>query len=47
MVLLPHRSEPGRPGSLLADGYNGLWRVDLKEQGCEAIERETLKITAP
>jgi len=32
----------GQPGSLLTEGYDGLWRVDLKKQGCEAIERGTL-----
>jgi predicted nuclease of predicted toxin-antitoxin system len=26
-------------GHLLALTHNGLWRVDLMEQGCEAIER--------
>jgi broad specificity phosphatase PhoE len=31
----------GQPGELLTDSYDGLWRVDLKKQGCEAIERET------
>jgi broad specificity phosphatase PhoE len=31
----------GQQGSLLTEGYNGLWRVDLKKQGCEAIERST------
>jgi hypothetical protein len=30
----------GQPGNLLTDSYDGLWRVDLKKQGCEAIERE-------
>jgi broad specificity phosphatase PhoE len=30
----------GQPGSLLIEGYDGLWRVDLKKQGCEAIARE-------
>jgi phosphohistidine phosphatase SixA len=30
----------GEPGKLLADGYGGLFRVDLKKQGCEAIVRE-------
>ncbi|HEV8581252.1 MAG TPA: phosphoglycerate mutase family protein [Thermoanaerobaculia bacterium] len=34
----------GQPGSLLAEGYEGLWKVDLKKLGCEAIERETLKV---
>ena len=31
----------GEPGSLMTESYDGLWRVDLKKQGCEAIERET------
>jgi phosphohistidine phosphatase SixA len=31
----------GQPGSLMTESYDGLWRVDLKKQGCEAIERET------
>jgi broad specificity phosphatase PhoE len=31
----------GQPGSLLIEGYEGLWKVDLKKQGCEAVERET------
>lgn len=35
----------GQPGSLLTEGYDGLWRVDLKKQGCEAIERDTLAAT--
>ena len=29
----------GEPGSLLVEGYEGLWKVDLKKQGCEAIAR--------
>ena len=35
----------GEPGKLLIEGYEGLWKVDLKKQGCEAIERETLKLS--
>jgi broad specificity phosphatase PhoE len=35
----------GQPGSLLTEGYDGLWRVDLKKQGCEAIERSTFSGT--
>jgi broad specificity phosphatase PhoE len=31
----------GKPESLMTESYDGLWRVDLKKQGCEAIERET------
>jgi broad specificity phosphatase PhoE len=30
----------GQPGSLLVEGYEGVWKVDLKKQGCEAITRE-------
>ena len=30
----------GTPGSLLIEGYEGVWKVDLKKQGCEAISRE-------
>jgi broad specificity phosphatase PhoE len=30
----------GKPGSLLIEGYEGVWKVDLKKQGCEAISRE-------
>jgi len=30
----------GQPGSLLIEGYEGFWKVDLKKQGCEAISRE-------
>ena len=37
----------GHPGSLLIEGYEGLWKVDLKKQGCEAIERETLQVPGP
>jgi len=29
----------GQPGSLLIEGYEGMWKVDLKKQGCEAITR--------
>ncbi|MEO6196405.1 MAG: phosphoglycerate mutase family protein [Thermoanaerobaculia bacterium] len=29
----------GQPGSLLIEGYEGVWKVDLKKQGCEAITR--------
>ena len=32
----------GVPGSLLTEGYDGLWKIDLKRQGCEAIERSAL-----
>ncbi len=37
----------GQPGNLLIEGYEGLWKVDLKKQGCAAIERETLKVSVP
>jgi phosphohistidine phosphatase SixA len=30
----------GQSGSLLIEGYEGVWKVDLKKQGCEAISRE-------
>jgi broad specificity phosphatase PhoE len=30
----------GEPGRLLIEGYEGVWKVDLKKQGCEAISRE-------
>lgn len=30
----------GQPGSLLIEGYEGMWKVDLKKQGCEAITRQ-------
>ena len=30
----------GQPGSLLIEGYEGVWKVDLKKQDCEAISRE-------
>lgn len=32
----------GKPGSLMLDGYEGIWTVDLKKQGCEAIVRDPL-----
>jgi broad specificity phosphatase PhoE len=31
----------GPPERLMADGYDGIWRVDLRKQGCEAIERSS------
>ncbi len=34
----------GKPGSLLIEGYEGVWKVDLKKQGCEALEREPMKV---
>ena len=30
----------GKPGSLMIEGFAGIWKVDLKKQGCEAITRE-------
>jgi phosphohistidine phosphatase SixA len=30
----------GTPGNLMTESYDGLWRVDLKKKGCEAIERK-------
>lgn len=30
----------GEPGKRLIEGYEGLWRIDLKKSGCEAITRE-------
>jgi len=30
----------GKPGSLMVEGFAGIWKVDLKKQGCEAITRE-------
>lgn len=30
----------GEPGKMLIEGYEGLWRVDLKKEGCAAITRE-------
>ena len=32
----------GQPGSLLTEGYEGVWTVDLKKQGCEGISRDAL-----
>jgi phosphohistidine phosphatase SixA len=34
----------GKPGSLITESYDGVWRVNLKKQGCEAIEREALEL---
>lgn len=34
----------GQAGSLMTESYDGVWRIDLKKQGCEAIERETLTV---
>ena len=30
----------GKPGSLMVEGFEGVWKVDLKKQGCEAVTRE-------
>lgn len=30
----------GQPGNLLTEGYDGLWKVDVKGEGCEAISRQ-------
>jgi len=30
----------GNPGSLMIEGFEGVWKVSLKKQGCEAITRE-------
>lgn len=30
----------GGPDGPLIEGYDGLWKVDLKRQGCEAFQRE-------
>ena len=29
----------GEPGSLLIEGYEGVWKVDLKKPGCEGFSR--------
>jgi len=34
----------GQPGSLLIEGYEGVWRVDLKKPGCEGMGRDVLKM---
>jgi phosphohistidine phosphatase SixA len=31
----------GEPGKLLIEGYEGIWKVDLKAQRCEGIVRQT------
>jgi broad specificity phosphatase PhoE len=33
----------GEPGSLLVEGYDGVWKVDLKKQGCDAINRDAIE----
>jgi broad specificity phosphatase PhoE len=30
----------GEAGSLLVEGYEGVWKVDLKKAGCEGVGRE-------
>jgi broad specificity phosphatase PhoE len=40
----PRLGITGEPGNLLIEGHEGLWKVDLKKQGCEAIEREVLAL---
>jgi broad specificity phosphatase PhoE len=30
----------GKPGNLMVEGFGGVWKVDLKKQGCAAITRE-------
>lgn len=32
----------GQPGSLLIEGYEGVWTVDLKKPGCEGIVRDAM-----
>ncbi len=32
----------GQAGSLLIEGFEGLWTVDLKKQGCDGLERDAL-----
>lgn len=32
----------GQPGSLLIDGYEGVWTVDLKKPGCEGMGRDAM-----
>lgn len=32
----------GQPGSLLIEGYEGVWTVDLKKPGCEGMGRDAL-----
>jgi broad specificity phosphatase PhoE len=37
----------GQTGSLLVEGYEGVWKVELKKQGCEAITRLPEASVAP
>lgn len=32
----------GQPGSLLIEGYEGVWTVDLKKAGCEGMARDAM-----
>lgn len=32
----------GQPGSLLIEGFEGVWTVDLKKPGCEGITRDAM-----
>ncbi|HEV2855949.1 MAG TPA: histidine phosphatase family protein [Thermoanaerobaculia bacterium] len=34
----------GQPGSLLIEGYEGVWTVDLKKPGCEGIVKDALRL---
>lgn len=34
----------GQPGSLLIEGYEGIWMVDLKKPGCEGMGREAMVV---
>ncbi len=37
----------GEPGSLLIEGYEGVWKVDLKKPGCEGFSREVAASPKP
>ena len=34
----------GQPGSLLIEGYEGVWTVDLKKAGCEGMRRDAMAL---
>lgn len=34
----------GQPGSLLIEGYEGVWTVDLKKPGCEGVGRDVMVV---
>lgn len=34
----------GQPGSLLIEGYEGVWTVDLKKPGCEGMGRDVMVV---